>query len=149
MSAGFALAAVPAAAEISSVDAYGGQAAVLGAPVHRHHVKTQGSQGRSGGGSGAGAHTGAAASGSFRGPTSSSTAGSSRGAAGGMGTVAPGHTGTGVAAQSRTAGSTIAPGSEADSSLSLSGLDVFVLVAMLACLVGTGVLMRRLGRRAE
>ncbi len=35
-------AAVPASAELSSVDAYGGQAQVLGKPVHHHHAASNG-----------------------------------------------------------------------------------------------------------
>ena len=141
---GFALAAAPAAAEVSSVDAYSGQAAVLGAPRVHHH-KAPGSNGGSNGKTGVGTHTGVAGSGPSQGPPSSSNggSGSSHGGTAGKGTAVTGQAGSVVAGQSA------ALASEADGSLSLSWLDVVVLAAILVCLLGTGVLIRRLGRQPE
>jgi hypothetical protein len=140
---GFALAAAPAAAEVSSVDAYSGQAAVLGAP-RAHHHKAHGSNGGSGGKPGVGTHTGVTGSGSSQGPPSSPSggSGSSHGGTAGKGTAVTGQAGS-------VAGQPAALASEADGSLSLSWLDVVVLAAILVCLLGTGVLIRRLGRQPE
>ena len=78
------LTAAPAAAELSSVDAYGGQAQVLGKPVHRHGAGT-GSTGAQG--SGRGQSTGA--SGSAAGGSSGSAAGSGSSFTPGAGSGAP------------------------------------------------------------
>jgi hypothetical protein len=157
-SIGLALAAAPAAAEeASSVDAYSGQAAVLGAP--RPHSKQGKVPANGGGGNGGGAHTragGPASSGSSQGPSggaggpsSGTTAGKGTPGKGGGASSASGKgDGTGVAATGQTADSTLS-GGEASGSLSLSAPDVLLLLALLGCLLGVAVLMRRLGRHAQ
>ncbi len=157
-SIGLALSAAPAAAEeASSVDAYSGQAAVLGAP--RPHSKQGKVTTNGGGGSGGGAHTRAgspASSGSSQGP-SGGAGGSSRGTSAGNGTADKGGgassaggkgDGTGVAATGQTAGSPLT-GGEVSGSLPLSAPDVLLLLALLGCLLGVAVLMRGLGRHAQ
>jgi hypothetical protein len=142
--------AAPAVAESSSIDAYGGQAAVLGKPVHRHHhapgtqpsrgpstTEEEGASGGAAGVAGAGARAGGGGSGG----------GAAPGAHG-----ASGHGAGGVAASPRTAAHAGGGPSEpvalstrsTDGSLSLSGLDVLLLCLLLACLLGAGVLIRRL-----
>jgi hypothetical protein len=153
---GLALTAAPAAAEVSSVDAYSGQAAVLGAPrPHNHRAKVTANGG--GGGGGAHSYTGTAGSGSSQGPPSGGAGGSSHGTTAGRGatgrgagssSASGGRAGTGVAATGQTADSTLAAG-EADGSLPLSALDVLLLFALLGCLSGVAVLMRRLDRHAQ
>lgn len=140
---GFMLAAAaPATAEVSSVDAYSGQAAVLGAP-RAHHNEARGANVGSGGRAGVGTHTGVAGSSSQGPPSSSGGAGSLRGGGAASKGTAVGQRGPASAGPSQPAGLA----NEGDGSLPLSGLDVFVLVAIFACLLGAGVLMRRLGRR--
>jgi hypothetical protein len=80
-----ALAAAPASAELSSVDAYGGQAQVLGPPVHRHGAAGGSSargHGHEGGRSAAttGSQSGDGSAGSPSGSGSNATTGSSSGA---------------------------------------------------------------------
>jgi hypothetical protein len=172
----FVLTAAPAAGAISSVDAYGGQAQVLGKPVHRHGAATGSTpargSGRAGGqGAGAsGAQAGGGSAGLSPGSGSNSTAGSGSGtptassgshsaagagsgAAGGGGGGA-GAAGTGGASGASGAGHSppIAAANLADvseGSLSLRALDVLLLVAVAAGLVGVGVLIRRSSRQSE
>jgi hypothetical protein len=181
-----ALTAAPAAAELSSVDAYGGQAQVLGKPVHRH-VKaggsgTQGAGGGSdrsagasgsqtaGGGSsetsaGSGSHTGGGANATTPATTGAVNGASSQTAGGGTGGRSAGGNGgaAGGAGSSMSAGGTsgAAGGGQSppvaladsaavsDGSLSLSSLDVFLLIVLCAGLVGVGVLLRRWSRQAR
>jgi cobalamin biosynthesis Mg chelatase CobN len=184
------LTAAPASAEISSVDAYGGQAQVLGKPVHRSHhhraagrsPETRGSRVKDGHGAGAsGAQTGdggssASSSSSVSPATSTSTAGSSSQASTapsgshasptpgsadpssgpGGGSSAGGHRGAAGAAASEASGAGQSPpiasanvADVSDGSLSLSALDVLLLVVVCAGLAGIGVLIRRWSRQAE
>jgi hypothetical protein len=131
--------AAPAGAESSSVDAYGGQAAVLGKPVHRHPHRANpsaagagqenatgtagltGSGGSSGPGAGAGSRAGSPAS-----------AGSKRGA--------------GAAGGAAAASAGIQAADASGGSLSLSALDWLALLAILAGAIATGITIRRLGR---
>lgn len=142
-------AAAPALAESSSIDAYGGQAAVLGKPVHPHRAHTHGagagtgqeSSTGAGGGAGSGGSAGPGAGAGLRAGSTGSgaSAGGSRGAGAG-GAVAGGGTNanlSSVAVQSPDA---------LGGSLSLSALDVLLLLAILAGAVGVGVAIRRLGR---
>jgi cobalamin biosynthesis Mg chelatase CobN len=144
------LTAAPATAEISSADAYGGQAQVLGKPVrHRAHgmAKTQSSnQTGSPASSGSGAATGAGPGGS-QGVVGGRGNGTGTGMGMGMGASEPaGSSGSAGGAQSPP----IAAAEVADQgSLSLSGLDVLLLVAILVGLFGVGVLIRRLARQSE
>jgi hypothetical protein len=183
--------AVPASAELSSVDAYGGQAQVLGKPVHRHAApggssSTKGSgsggeQGTGASGSQAGGGSAGSSPGSGAHPSTSPSAGSSAGthttpsasnsvsgagasnAAGGRSGGTSGHGGGGGGASSTTAGGVsgaaggggsppIALANSAavsDGSLSLSALDVLLLVVVFAGLAGVGVLIRRWSREVE
>jgi len=186
--------AAPASAELSSVDAYGGQAQVLGKPVHRHRATSNGAAGdrsssgvprqhgagttnsRAGGGSaqsssgssssaGSNAAAGSGApvtSGSGTSTPSSGTAGAGgQNAAGGAraGHHARGHSAAGAGAAvgagaaSGSAGGQSPPIAAAnladvsDGSLSLSALDVLLLVAVFLGLAGVGVLIRRWSRQ--
>jgi hypothetical protein len=131
------LTAAPAAAEISSVDAYGGQAQVLGKPG-RHRVraqgttKVQGSLGAAGPGGAKSVVGGGKGNGGGGGVSASRPESSSSAAAGGQ---SPSIAATEVA--DRSVGS-----------LSLSGLDVLLLVVIFVGLLGVGVLIRRLARQA-
>jgi hypothetical protein len=170
------LAPAPASAELSSVDAYGGQAQVLGKPVHRH-VAAGGSsaQGR-GHESGrsaatAGSQSDGGSPGSPSGSGSNATTGSSSGAPatpsgshgatgeGGGSTASgggPGSAGaTGAGGASGVAGGQSPPialatsAEVSDGSLSLSALDVLLLAVVFAVLVCVGVLIRRWSRQSE
>jgi hypothetical protein len=192
------LTAAPASAEISSVDAYGGQAQVLGKPVHRSHhhraagrsPETRGSRVKDGHGAGAsGSQTpggGSSASSpssmshSTSTSSSSSTAGSSSRAstAPGGSDASPNAGGGGAASgasASKTGGrSAAAAGAAAaggasgaaatgqnppiaaanvaevsNGSLSLSALDLLLLVVVCAGLAGIGVLIRRWSRQVQ
>jgi hypothetical protein len=169
------LAAAPASAELSSVDAYGGQAQVLGKPVHRH-VAAGGSGARGHGhesgpsAASTGSQSGGGSAGSPSGSGSHATTGSSsgtpatpsgsHGAAGaGEGSAAGGHGGgagaTGTGGASAVAGGQSPPIALATSaevsngSLSLSALDVLLLAVVFAGLVCVGVLIRRSSRQSE
>jgi cobalamin biosynthesis Mg chelatase CobN len=148
MAVALLLTAAPATAEISSADAYGGQAQVLGKPIrHRAHgtAKTQSSN-----------QTGSPAS-SGSGPAAGAGPGGSQGVVGGRGN----GTGTGMGASKSAGSSGSAGGAQSppiaasevadrpDGSLSLSGLDVLLLVAILVGLLGVGVLIRRLAHQSE
>ncbi|MGA8362943.1 MAG: hypothetical protein WB709_00305 [Solirubrobacteraceae bacterium] len=183
--------AVPASAELSSVDAYGGQAQVLGKPIHHHHRTTGKSPGVQGAGreSGhSGGATGSQAGGGSSGPSGSSPGSVSHSTAGagsggpttpssangapkaGSGNTASGadagsggnHHGGAVAGAVGVAGASgvsaagqsppIAAANVADvsdGSLSLSALDVLLLVVVFAGLAGVGVLIRRWSRQVE
>jgi hypothetical protein len=141
----------PASADVSSLDAYAGEAAVLGKPHHRHrgphtngpHTNERSSGRLSSSGSSGGPLTGNAATaangfatatgkvGSLtRTPTSSSSASGGKHAKG----TTPGVTAFSPRASSSTASS------------SLTGTDVIVLIGLVVLLIATGVLIRRLGR---
>jgi hypothetical protein len=183
------LTAAPAMAELSSVDAYGGQAQVLGKPVHRHAAAkhstgaqsagresgqsagTSGSQaggGSAGSASGAGSHADVGSrSGAPATPDGSSSAAGTNGgnaasAGSGRGAGSHGHghgspagaAGTGGSAGASGAGQSppIAAANAADvsdGSLSLSALDVLLLVVVCLGLAGVGVLIRRWSRQTE
>jgi hypothetical protein len=169
------LTAAPAAAELSSVDAYGGQAQVLGAPV-RHQRAPGASTGARGSGRGSaqstpasGSEPGGESTGSSSSPGSHPTAGSgapiasgSNGARGVGGDNGAGEShgrgagaaGTGGASGASGAGQSppIAAANVADvsdGSLSLSALDVLLLAAVCVGLAGVGVLIRRSSRQSE
>jgi hypothetical protein len=184
-----ALTAAPASAEISSVDAYGGQAQVLGKPVHHHPRAAGGSSGARDSGRESGQSTGASGSdaggggsaGSSSGSVSHSTSGSSSGApatpnhphganpagggsttGGGGGSGAGSHGGGATAGAAGTGGASGASGTGqsppiaaanvaevSNGSLSLSALDVLLLLAVFVGLAGVGVLIRRWSRQAE
>jgi cobalamin biosynthesis Mg chelatase CobN len=136
-----------ASADVSSLDAYAGEAAVLGKPHHRHRgprastgssdrlsasSRSNGSTSTGGVASGAnGSATGIGKVGSLTGTTTSSSS-----ATGGKHTegATPGPTAFGPRASSSTTSS------------SLIGTDVIVLIALVALLIATGVLIRRLSR---
>jgi hypothetical protein len=136
----------PAPADVSSLDAYAGEAAVLGKPHHRHRgphanerssgrLSSSGSRGSPSTGNVAtaanGSATGTGKVGSLTGtPTSSSSASGGKHAKG---------TTPGLAAFSPRASSSTA-------SSSLTGTDVIVLIGLVVLLIATGVLIRRLGR---
>ncbi|HEY2283320.1 MAG TPA: hypothetical protein VGH60_07210 [Solirubrobacteraceae bacterium] len=167
------LTAAPAAiAELSSVDAYGGQAQVLGKPVHRHAAAngsksargSSGAHGQSAGatGSEAGGESGQSSSGSSAAGSNAPASSGSKplttasGAAGtGASSAHGGHAGAHRAGTHRgvtAAGQNppIAAANLADvsnGSLSLSALDILLLVAVFAGLAGVGVLIRRWSQR--
>jgi hypothetical protein len=185
------LVAAAASAELSSVDAYGGQAQVLGKPVHHraasngakrapgssgaHGQQGTGTSGSGGGGessrspSGSESHatTGSGApatSGSGTSTTSSATAGASgHNPAGGdrTGHRAGGHSGAaagaavGVGVASGAASGQSPPiaatnlADVSEGSLSLSALDVLLLLVLAAGLTGVGVLLRRWSRQSQ
>lgn len=156
-----------ASADVSSLDAYAGQAAVLGKHHHKHHhhgggfATTSRSGDRVAGGHGAvalaGRRSGSAAmsSGASSGPATSSVttggtpASGTRGAAGAA--AGSGHSAAG--SSSGTGGeSALARGVRnavpaASSSSSLTGLDVAILCAVALTLLATGLLIRRLSRQ--
>jgi hypothetical protein len=182
--------AAPASAELSSVDAYGGQAQVLGKPVH-HHAASNGAKRASGSsgahgqqgagttGSGAGGEPGQSSSGSQShaaassgasatsdsgtSTTSSGTAGTSGHNAAGdrTGHRAGGHPGVatgaavGAGAASGSASGQSPPiaatnlADVSDGSLSLSALDVLLLLVLCAGLTAVGVLIRRWSRQSQ
>lgn len=180
------LTAAPACAELSSVDAYGGQAQVLGKPVHHHRAAegrstgTQGSRragGQSTGATGSQAGVGSAesssGSGSYATPGSSSGApttpsgsnsapgaSASNDAGGGIGSGVGSRDGA-AATAAGTGGSGASGGGQSppiaaanvadvsNGSLSLSALDVLLLVAVFIALAGVGVLIRRSSRQSE
>ncbi len=143
------LTAAPAAAEISSVDAYGGQAQVLGKPAH-HRVRTHGTTKAQGSNqvgppasSGSSPPAGAGPDGAKGG-----VVGDAKGNGTGVGTARPDSS---SATARGGQGSLIAATEVANrsgSSLSLSGLDVLLLVVIFLGLLGVGVLIRRLARQA-
>jgi hypothetical protein len=176
------LTAAPASAEISSVDAYGGQAQVLGKPIHHHHRAAGGSSGAQGSGRESGNSTGTSGSAaggggsaeSSSGSMSHSTSGPSSGApstpngshsandagggnttGGGGGGGAGSHGGATTADAASGASGTgqsppIAAANVAEvsnGSLSLSALDVLLLVAVFIALASVGVLIRRWSRQ--
>lgn len=143
------LAAPPVNAEVSSVDAYGGQAAVLGKPQRKHTPPVASGGASETSGSGIGTHgsgspvrpggppgppSSAAGSGSHR--TSGPLAGDARGGSANANGQGASSSSSSLAA-SQTAGG-----------LSLSVLDVLVLAALLAVLIGSGAVVRGLSRSA-
>lgn len=167
--------AVPAVstANVSSLDAYAGAAAVLGKPHHKHH-RHSGASAMQRGGHGAAAIASkprGSAVGSSRaaglasgGGAAQSGASGSTGTTGGAGTPARGGASAGGSASASGGasanGSSSASGGESglargvrnaipasSSSSSLTGLDIAVLCAAALMLLGTGLLMRRLGRQ--
>src|SRR5450759_4807797 len=149
-----ALAAAPASADVPSLDAYAGQALVLGGPHHPHaggHSGGRNGPGSSGGGGGSGSAVG---SGSSPGSGASSSPGSSAGSThAGSGTSrsrsgAASPTGTGRSSASETGSPQRSPAVArlTASSVPLSGLDVLLLAVGLVCLVSTGVVLRRARR---
>jgi len=147
------LAAAPASADVPSLDAYAGQALVLGGPHHPHaggHSGGSNAPGSSGGGGGSGSAVGSGpsagtgsspGSGSSAGPTqaNSGTSRSRAGAASPAGTGWPaGKTGS----PQRSPATAQLTGS----SVPLSGLDVLLLVVGFVCLVSVGVVLRHARR---
>lgn len=186
----------PASAELSSVDAYGGQAQVLGKPVHHHAASngakrapgSSGAHGQQGAGtsaSGSGGEPAQSSSGSGSGSnaaagsgarvssgTGASTTPSGTAGAGGQNAVGStraghrrsGHSGAaaghpaavGAGATSGSANGQSSPPIAAtnladvsDGSLSLSALDVLLLLVLCAGLTGIGVLIRRWSQQAQ
>jgi hypothetical protein len=140
VAAAAALVAAPASAEVSSVDAYGGQAAVLGKPAHRHSRGVTRRGGRTGRERASGTGSGG-------------SAGPPAGVGSHAGSAAPPRgkrTGTGASVVAGITGgrqsSPLAAATASSGSLSLSGLDVLSLIAIMVCLLGAGVLIRRLAR---
>jgi hypothetical protein len=131
------LAAAPAAAGVSSVDAYGGQAAVLGKPLPKHPSRSA-RGGEVSGGSEQGSRSGASGGGSYANPPSSPGRG---GASAGRGAGSGSTTGGAVAAG--TSGSAVLAGSSSGS-LSLSALDVLLIVLVALVLAALAVAIRRL-----
>jgi hypothetical protein len=127
------LSAAPASAEVSSVDAYGGAAAVLGKPRHSHANGS--STGRSVGGEARGGAATSAGSGSGGGTGAGRTSRSRRGASG-----AP------QLAQQRPA---TTPAVTAGDSSALGGLDLPLLIVGLVGLVAVGLAVRSLARPAR
>jgi hypothetical protein len=137
----------PAAADVSSLDAYAGEAAVLGKPHHRHRHH--------------GAHAGASAR--QREASSSSSSGSRSGGAriqaSGSGSPHNGQPGSsanaGAGPSPRSIGGSsgkapppVRPHTVANSSTasSLTGTDVIALVGLVVLLLAIGVFIRRLSR---
>lgn len=136
------LAAAPAAAEVSSVDAYGGQAAVLGKPHHKHTSRVvHGGEASAGGEQRS--RSGASGGGSSGSPPSSSGRGGSS-AARGAGSSGAGASAGGAAAAGTSGGAILAGSSSG--SLSLSALDVFLIVLVALVLAALAVAIRRLER---
>jgi hypothetical protein len=161
-----------AGADVSSLDAYAGQAAVLGKPHHKHHHHDGPTAGQRGSRTGVG-HGALALAGKPPGSATSSHAGGSAGstaidsgspsgrASGSAGAAASGNGAGGASAEAGASarGSTSAPSGEsglargvrnaipASSSSSLTGLDVAVLCAVALMLLGTGLLIRRSSRQ--
>jgi len=137
-----ALAAAPASADVPSLDAYAGQALVLGKPSH---TNTSGHHGEGGV------------------PTSSGTSTGSGPSAGAGASARPTHTGStkrrsrpGSTPSSGTGRSTTETGptqrllatvQPTASALPFSALDVILLVAGLVCLLSVDVVFRRARRR--
>jgi hypothetical protein len=165
-----ALAAAPAHAEAPSVDAYAGQALVLGAAHHRHPgggsggrsgVPSGSSRGRAGGGGAAGGRSGAA-SGSGqnqaqgRGGSGTASGKTASGGSGARGVTHPTASGGQPPTGARSGGSRAAEGFSGEAGLSasaarggsqasagaFSGTDLLVLIAALICLVGVGTVLR-------
>lgn len=174
------LTAGPAVAELSSVDAYGGQAQVLGKPIHRHvrsggspaqgsgreggqGAGTSGSQAGGGGTASSGSGSHASTSGAGTSATPSAAGGAAGGGAASQGSGAENAHRGGNGATSTTAngasgalaGAQGRPVALADSaavsngSLSLSALDVLLLLAVFAGLAAVGVGIRRWSRQGE
>jgi hypothetical protein len=153
------LACAPAYATESSIDAYAGEAAVLGKPNHRvRHLQPRGS-GEGGGttssheSSGRGTTSGGTSSGSTTGRGPSSGGGSPTGASGGKsgtsskdGGEPAGGTSTGNRAPLGTSRVGLTPSSypaEPAGGASLSALDIVLVIAGICLLVATALLLRR------
>lgn len=152
----FLCVAAPAVAQVSSLDAYAGQAAVLGG----------GNSHTGGGGGGTGGGTGSSGGGTTGGgglpATHSANAGSSSSAAGASGPAVPsspsgavkpsparaGHAALGTRAASAGGGApavgTRGQTRASEGSNPFSGVDLIVLVAGGLGLLGTGMLIRRM-----
>lgn len=159
-----AIAATEARAEAPSVDAYAGQALVLGAPHHSHGGVNKGpggtggveregggetrsttgsagsTTGRTSSGSGAPANTGSVAG--SKAPSSATRSGSPNGAeSGSRSRHSEATPGPAAGAQTqRTPSLTIRPASD---SVPLSGLDVSLVIVGVLMLVGTAFALRR------
>lgn len=143
------LVAAPASAQLSSVDAYGGQAAVLGAGKPS-------SRGPGGTGGGAPSTGGARAA-----PIGSSVGGDAAPRSAASGSVSSGaaavHSSSGQQAVTKAtapavssaparAGSSVPGAQTSAATVPFSGLDVLVLIAGSAGLLAAGVVIRRLTR---
>jgi hypothetical protein len=139
-------AASPAMAEVSSVDAYGGQAAVLGQPRHRFQGPTHGVGRESGGGTGGGSvGRGSAGAGGVGG--GSGSGGPPRSPHSGSTISGSGSSGSrGAGARAAEGGHGAALADSASGGLSLSAIDWLLLIALLAVLLATAASMRRIGR---
>jgi hypothetical protein len=159
-----ALTAAPAPAESSSVDAYGGQAAVLGKPGH--HGKRAGTPARGAGGGGEtteGRSTDQAGGAAGSGPNTGSGPGSGAGSAGAGGSSSSRSSGaaSGAASGTRAGGTGGQAGSasaavpdaeqplagargDAAAALPLSASDVLLVLAGLLCLIAIVPILRRL-----
>jgi hypothetical protein len=144
------LTAAPAAAEISSVDAYGGQAQVLGKPV-RHRVRAQGTtkvQGSNPAGPPASSGSSSAAGAGPGGAKSVVGGGKGNGGGGGVSASRPESSSSAAAGGQSPSIAATEVADRSVGSLSLSGLDVLLLVVIFVGLLGVGVLIRRLARQA-
>jgi hypothetical protein len=151
------LLAPTAQAEVPSVDAYGGEALVLGTP---HHRGAGGTTQRSGGGSGSqGSSETGASSGNGHSPGSSGGGGSSSTGSGGSGSTGGGastHTGGGGANNNGTQPSNGSGSGSGGSSKggsgnatpvsstasAFSGGDILLILLGLLCIAGVGVVLR-------
>jgi hypothetical protein len=152
-------------AEVPSVDAYGGQALVLGAPHHRHpgggspsgSGNRSSGGGRSSGGSSSGSSGGGASGSRGQGASGSSQKASGpNGASGNRASRESGSTRTGGASGGRGGTASEAQGGSEQSVLggkpaaSTSGFgvsDVLLLIAGLICLAALALLLRAARRR--
>lgn len=158
-----------ASAEVPSVDAYGGQALVLGAPHHRHPGGGSGSQTQSGGRQASGRPTGASASGSTgigpsaKGPSGGDSAGSGGSAGAGHkpgpgtkaapGTASPNGDRSANGGPGRTSGangetSQPANAKQPASSSAFGASDILLLIAGAISLAALGLWLRTSRRAA-
>jgi hypothetical protein len=166
------LGAVPARAEVPSVDAYAGQALVLGGGTHHHKGGSGTGGGQSGAGSGAthsatgGAATGSSGSSTVGSSHSQATGSTTKGTASGKPASDAGGRETAAAGSRRSSTGAIQSGGTASSgrsgalspSATLSAeqsegggfttMDVLLLVLGAACLVGVATVLR-MARRSS
>lgn len=156
--AAFALVASPVRAEVPSLDAYAGQALVLGKPrPPRTRVVIARKGGEASGGASAsgqagspsigisGSGTGGPASGKSARAAGSGQSGSRRGSSGnpsGVGKGANGEAHDLRAAQRAEHSSDLRAAQRAASSSALAGLDVLLLVVGVVCVAGVGTVLR-------
>lgn len=162
-----------ASADVSSLDAYAGQAAVLGKPHHRHHHRRSGTTVRGGGsrhGAALGARPSRPASGSHlaatgHGSGAAATPGGARSGGSALSANGASASGSGASARGSNSGASAqgaGPGRggesgiarsvrnavpAASSSSALTTPDVVVLFAAAFAVLGTALAIRRLSRQ--